>query len=191
MNPQQLRDQLQRVSCCGCHAGGGKPRQRLSAWLWLPGLPWLDPWRFVRPPPRALVRHSSPSNGKASRYADSRRTVPLHPALIAEGFLNYVDTFRPILLAGQTSSPMRCSDCDPPQPAARYPDGCARRWASLIRLSAPTILHWFIGACRKIVMPIEVRSAITGHSAKMDESAAYGDLRGSRGGLPIESQAPL
>ena len=28
-------------------------------------------------------------------------------------------------------------------------------------------------------MPIEVRSAITGHSAKMDESAAYGDGMGT------------
>ena len=40
-------------------------------------------------------------------------------------------------------------------------------------------------------MPIEVRSAITGHSAKMDESAAYGegmgDICASRGGLSIES----
>ena len=35
--------------------------------------------------------------------------------------------------------------------------------------------HRFIGACRRVVMPLEVRSAITGHSAKMDESAGYGD----------------
>jgi hypothetical protein len=28
-------------------------------------------------------------------------------------------------------------------------------------------------------MPIEVRSAITGHSAKLDESAAYGDGMGT------------
>jgi hypothetical protein len=28
-------------------------------------------------------------------------------------------------------------------------------------------------------MPVEVRSAITGHSAKMDESAGYGDRMGT------------
>lgn len=53
--------------------------------------------------------------------------------------------------------------------------------------------HWFIGACR-VVMPIEVRSAITGHSAKMDESAAYGDGMGTfvqvGGGALGEGEVP-
>jgi hypothetical protein len=31
----------------------------------------------------------------------------------------------------------------------------------------------------RVVMPVEVRSAITGHSAKMDESAGYGEGMGT------------
>ena len=39
--------------------------------------------------------------------------------------------------------------------------------------------HWFIGAARSVVMPVEVRSAITGHSARLDESAGYGEAMGT------------
>jgi hypothetical protein len=35
--------------------------------------------------------------------------------------------------------------------------------------------HYFIDAYRRVVMRLEVRSAITGHSARMDESAGYKD----------------
>jgi integrase len=39
--------------------------------------------------------------------------------------------------------------------------------------------HWFIDACRAVEMHPEVRSALTGHSAKADESAGYGAGMGS------------
>jgi integrase len=38
--------------------------------------------------------------------------------------------------------------------------------------------HWFIDACRAARLHPEVRSALTGHSARRDESANYGAARG-------------
>lgn len=43
--------------------------------------------------------------------------------------------------------------------------------------------HWFVDAARRVSMPLEVRSAITGHSAKRDESAGYGEGAGSMLGV--------
>ena len=59
------------------------------------------------------------------------------------------------------------------------------RWLRGLGLTDPRISpshswrHWFIDACRAVVMDREVRSALTGHSAKADESAAYGAGMGS------------
>ncbi len=55
------------------------------------------------------------------------------------------------------------------------------RWLRALGMTDPRISpshswrHWFIGACRRTVMHVEVRSALTGHSARLDESAGYGD----------------
>ena len=103
------------------------------------------------------------------------------PPLIAEGFLDYIGN----LPAGSSMWP----DIEPDAVFGLRSTTAGRKMARWLRtkldVADPLISpnhswrHWFIGACRKIVMPIEVRSAITGHSAKMDESAAYADGMGT------------
>jgi integrase len=128
-----------------------------------------------------VIRIHDEGDGRTVKNADSRRTVPLHPALIAEGFLDYIGN----LPAGSSMWP----DIEPDAVFGLRSTTAGRKMARWLRtkldVADPLISpnhswrHWFIGACRKIVMPIEVRSAITGHSAKMDESAAYGDGMGT------------
>jgi integrase len=144
-----------------------------------------------------VIRIHDEGEGRTVKNADSRRTVPLHPALIAEGFLNYVDA----LPSNSTIWP----DIKPDAVFGLRSTTAGRkvsRWLrATLRITDPLISpnhswrHWFIGACRKIVMPIEVRSAITGHSAKMDESPAYGDGMGTFvevvAGYLSKVQAPL
>jgi integrase len=144
-----------------------------------------------------VIRIHDEGEGRTVKNADSRRTVPLHPALIAEGFLDYVDT----LPSNSTIWP----DIKPDTVFGLRSTTAGRKVSRWLRatlgITDPLISpnhswrHWFIGACRKIVMPIEVRSAITGHSAKMDESAGYGDGMGTFvevvAGYLAKVQAPL
>jgi hypothetical protein len=107
--------------------------------------------------------------------------VPLHPALIAEGFLDYVAA----LPAGAPLWPDVSRDGVFGQRSVIAGRQLGRWLRTDLDIGDPNISpnhswrHWFIGACRRVAMPVEVRSAITGHSAKMDESAAYGDAMGS------------
>ena len=106
--------------------------------------------------------------------------MPLHPALVGEGFLNYVAS----LPDGAPLWP----DVRPDAVFGLRSVTAGRKVSRWLRSSlgmkdsriSPnhSWRHWFIGACRGVVMPLEVRSAITGHSAKMDESASYGDSMG-------------
>ena len=112
--------------------------------------------------------------GRSLKNDASRRDVPLHPALVAEGFLDYVNG----LPAGT-----------PLFPDIR-PDAFGRRSSHATKLVGPWVRklglkdstlsplhswrHTFIDACRAVKMPEEIRSALTGHSGKLDESAGYG-----------------
>ena len=108
---------------------------------------------------------------------DSRRNVPLHPALIAEGFLEYVHA----LPAGSALFP----DAMPDKVFGLRSTTASRRISRWLRSDLNITderispnhswRHYFIEACRRVAMHPEIRSALTGHSAKMDESAAYGD----------------
>lgn len=113
---------------------------------------------------------------RSLKNADSRRTVPLHWALIAEGFPDYARA----LPAGSPLFP----DVKPDAVfGLRSPIAGKKvsRWLKVkLGLSDPHISpshswrHTFIDAARLAEIPQEVRSAITGHTAKLDESAAYG-----------------
>ena len=128
-----------------------------------------------------VIRIHDEGDGRTVKNADSRRTVPLHPALIAEGFLDYV--------AGLPDGSPLWPDVKPDAIFELHSVTAGRKIARWLRgelgISDPRISpnhswrHWFIGAARQAVMPLEVRSAITGHSAKLDESARYGDSMGT------------
>lgn len=123
-----------------------------------------------------VIRIHDVGEGRSVKNTESRRTVPLHPALVAEGFLDYVSR----LPDGAPLWPDVKPDAVFHQRSVTAGRKIARWLRSDLKLTDPLISpnhswrHWFIGACRRVVMPIEVRSAITGHSAKMDESAGYG-----------------
>jgi integrase len=127
-----------------------------------------------------VIRIHDEGDGRTVKNADSRRTVPLHPALIGEGFLDYV---------AKLPTGSLWPDVKPDAVFGLRSVTAGRRIARWLRadlgiedaLISPSHSwrHWFIGACRRVVMPLEVRSAITGHSAKMDESAGYGDGMGT------------
>ena len=123
-----------------------------------------------------VIRIHDEGEDRSLKNHDSRRVVPLHPALIAEGFLAYVDQLKP----GSSLWP----DMAPDKLFGRRSSTGGKRVARWLKLavgiSDPKISpshswrHYFIERCRRVVMPLEVRSALTGHSARMDESAGYG-----------------
>ena len=119
--------------------------------------------------------------GRSLKNKDSVRTVPIHPALVAEGFLDYVAA----LPAGSPLFP----DLQPDRVFGRRGTHGSRKVSQWLRnqlnLTDKRISpshswrHTFTDLCREVAMHPEVRSALTGHSAKLDESAAYGRGMGS------------
>jgi integrase len=124
-----------------------------------------------------VLRIHDTGRGRTVKNADSRRVVPLHPALIAEGFLHHVSA----LPEGSPLFPDIAPDSVFGQRSVNAGRKINRWLRSELGITDPNVSpshswrHWFIGACRRVVMPVEVRSAITGHSARLDESAGYGD----------------
>jgi len=127
------------------------------------------------------IRIHDDDPGRTLKNTESRRTIPLHPALIEEGFLTYVEG----LPAGSTLWP----DMVPDKLFGLRSTTASKRIARWLRAALGVVdeqispnhswRHYFITMCRRTVMPTEVRSAITGHSAKADESAAYGEGMGT------------
>ena len=111
----------------------------------------------------------------------SERDVPLHPALIAEGFLAYV-------LALPARSPL-FPDATLDKTFGLRSTNAGKHLSRWIRADlkltdtaispAHSWRHWFIDACRGAKVPKDIRSAITGHSEGGDESANYGKGMGS------------
>ena len=123
-----------------------------------------------------VLRIHDEGEGRSLKNTDSRRIVPLHPALIQEGFADYVRS----LPAGSPLFP----DVRPDKLFNRHATEAGRKVGRWLRgpvgIIDPQVApnhswrHYFIDACRRVSMPLEVRSALTGHSARLDESAGYG-----------------
>lgn len=119
----------------------------------------------------------------------SRRSVPIHPALIAEGFLDYVSSLRP----GGALFPDARPDGLFGRRGTTASKGISRWLRATLKVTDPRISpnhswrHWFTDACRRTSMNLEVRSALTGHSAGLDESASYGAGAGSFAVLLLEA----
>lgn len=118
-----------------------------------------------------------PSAVRSLKNAYSRRSIPLHPALIAEGFLDHVDR----LPAGSALFP----DAAPDKVFGLRSTTAGRKVSQWLKKDLKITdkrispnhswRHFFISACRSVEMNPEVRSALTGHSAKIDESDDYGE----------------
>ena len=121
--------------------------------------------------------HVEGDEGRSLKNEESARMVPIHPALVAEGFLDYV--------AGLPAGSPLFSDVKPDAVFGKRSITAGRKVSKWLkgtvgitdeRVSpSHSWRHWFIDRCREVVMPGEIRSAITGHSGKVDESAGYGD----------------
>lgn len=133
----------------------------------------------------AVLRIHDDGEGRTLKNTDSRRTTPLHPALIQEGFLAYVAS----LPAGSPLFPDVKPDAVFGLRSTEAGKKVSRWLRDGLKLPDPLISpnhswrHWFVDAARRVSMPVEVRSAITGHSAKVDESAGYGGGVGSMLGV--------
>ncbi len=127
-----------------------------------------------------VVRIHEDGEGRSLKNAASTRRVPLHPALVAEGFTAYVAA----LSVGSALLPEVA-----PGPFGRRADNATKivaRWTRLaLGITDPKVSpshswrHWFVDACRQAEVPQEVLSALTGHVAAADESAHYGRGVGS------------
>jgi integrase len=111
----------------------------------------------------------------------SRRVIPLHPDVIAEGFLEYVATL-------PASSPLwpdiKVSKTFGTR-SAEASRGMSRWLRADLGLTDKRIgpahswRHWFEDAARAVLMNAEARDAITGHSRNQNEGAHYGAGMGS------------
>ena len=124
-----------------------------------------------------VLRIHDQGAGRSLKNAESRREVPLHPALVGEGFLAYVAALKP----GSALFP----DIPADKVFGTRAATASKRMGLWLRKSlaltdaaispAHSFRHWFIGAGRRAGIPLEAGSAMTGHSVRVNESAGYGD----------------
>lgn len=119
-------------------------------------------------------------DGGQLKTEESEREVPLHPALIEQGFLDFVATRRggPLFYGGERATPR------PPRPDAssHAAKGAANRVREWIRnqgfndkRKAPNhaFRHWFKTACMRAGILDSVADAIQGHAGTGGEAAKY------------------
>jgi integrase len=107
----------------------------------------------------------------------SRRRIPLHPDLIARGFIGYV---RSVPAEGQLFPQLR------PDPAGYFGQNFGKRWAvylrEVVKLASPArpshgFRHAFKTLCREVGIPEDVHDAITGHAGENGGVArGYGEM---------------
>ncbi len=111
-----------------------------------------------------LATQGDDDGGRTVKTLGSRRKVPLHPDLIALGFLEYAKAIPP---DGQLFPKLK------PNPAGYYGVNWGRAWAHYLRSvigldcsasPAHGFRHTFKTLCRQQGIPEDVHDAITGHS---------------------------
>jgi len=113
---------------------------------------------------------------RSLKNQESRRDIPLHPALIAEGFLDYVTGLKPrsaLFPDIPTDALFGTRSANAAKRSAYWITGLGIK----DRLISPShsFRHWFKGAARGALIPADVHDALTGHSSKRNEGADYGD----------------
>jgi integrase len=110
-----------------------------------------------------LVTSDDEGGARGVKTTGSRRLIPLHPDLIARGFIDYV---RSVPAKGQVFPQLR------PSPAGYFGSNFGKRWAiylqQVVRLTSPArpshgFRHTFKTLCRAAGIPEDVHDAITGH----------------------------
>ena len=124
-----------------------------------------------------VLRIHDQGDGRSLKNTESRREVPLHPALVTEGFLAYVASLKPGSALFPDIPPDNVFGTRAATASKRVSHWMRKTLAITDATISPnhSFRHWFVGAARRAQIPGEVLSALTGHSAKLDESAGYGD----------------
>jgi len=127
--------------------------------------------------------------GRSVKTAGSRRLIPLHPDLIALGFLQYVTS----LELGQLFPLLK------PSPDGYYGTNFGKRWASYLRdtvglrtRASPShgFRHTFKTLSRSVGIAEDVHDAITGHAGAGSVSRDYGMMPLARMALEIAKYPP-
>jgi integrase len=124
----------------------------------------------------SILEHDDEDGQRTVKTEGSRRRIPLHPDLLARGFIDYVQG---LPKDGRLFPNLR------PDSKGFHGANFGRRWTAYLRdtvkLNSPArpshgFRHTFITACRDVGIPEEVRDAITGHSAGGKVSRDYGEM---------------
>ncbi len=112
---------------------------------------------------------------RSVKNAGSNRLVPIHPALQAEGFLDYVASLpahSPLFPSIAPDSLFGTRAAIAQKIVSRWVRGLGISDASIS--PAHSFRHWLITAARRGRVHRELRDAITGHSLKLNEADDYG-----------------
>ncbi|MGR3967811.1 site-specific integrase [Pseudomonas sp. 910_23] len=128
-------------------------------------------------------------DGRTVKTEGSRRSVPLHPDLIALGFLEYVDGLPP---GGQLFPALK------PNKEGWYGKIYGKHWGIYLRtvakLDSPAspshgFRHAFKTLCRSCGIPEDVHDAFTGHSGGASREASGSTVSRDYGTMPLERLA--
>ncbi len=118
--------------------------------------------------------------GRGVKNTGSRRRIPLHPDLLARGFLTYVAS---VPRGGQLFPKLK------PNPAGYYGANFGKHWGKYLRnelelgaTASPShgFRHTFKTLCRQVGIPEDVHDAITGHTGAGAVARGYGQMPLSR-----------
>jgi integrase len=124
------------------------------------------------------------------KTAGSRRRIPLHPDLIARGFIDYVQG---LPRSGRLFPKLQ------PDAKGYYGANFGRRWTEYLRRTAKVastanpshgFRHTFKTLCREVGVPEDVHDAITGHSGGASVARGYGTMPLSRMAQEIRRYPP-
>lgn len=124
----------------------------------------------------SILEVDDSDGGRTVKTAGSRRQIPLHPDLIARGFLDYAQG----LPASGHLFPKLA-----PDRRGFYGTNFGKRWAvylrDVLKLDSPAspshgFRHTFKTLCRKVGIPEDVHDAITGHVGGSTIARGYGAM---------------
>ena len=123
-----------------------------------------------------VIRIAPAEDGGSLKNEGSERDVPLHPAIIERGFLDFVASRGegPLFYGGKRSSP-RPRKAESANHASKGTNNRLREWVRELGFKDPrkapnhAFRHWFKSKCSELGVQDSVADAIQGHS---DQSAA-------------------
>jgi integrase len=187
------REEIARIFTSPIYRDGWiAPKNFGLAWVWMPLLLYYTGARReelaqlrVKDVPRSaggpaiphlsILASDDDDEGRGVKTEGSRRLVPLHPDLIARGFLEYVESLPP----GGSLFPALTAN-----PQGFYGANFGKRWGTYVREAvgiegvSPShgFRHTFKTFAREVGISEEVHDAITGHVGGGRVGRGYGEM---------------